>query len=58
MTNTDNQFNEILIGYSAFDKFEQVYLYNENACVITDKPQSMRKFTKNAYLSPKATSII
>jgi hypothetical protein len=51
MTGTDNQFSEILIGYSAFDKFEQGYLYNENACVITDKPQSMRKFIENAYLS-------
>jgi hypothetical protein len=51
MTRTDNQFGAVLIGYSAFDKFEQAYLYNENACVIMDEPRSMRKFIEDAYLS-------
>ena len=51
MTNTENQFGEVLIGYSALDKFEQAYLYNENACVITDETRSMRKFIEDAYLS-------
>ncbi len=41
--------SEIIIGYSAYDKYEQCYEYVENSCFIADNPGTLRKFTENCW---------
>ncbi len=36
--------NEITIGYSVFETFEECYQYNENACFIADTVQNAQRF--------------
>ena len=42
--------NAELIGYSAFDRFEQCYAYSEDACYIADSAESLRRFLKGLML--------
>ncbi|MDH3674948.1 MAG: hypothetical protein OES12_05590 [Anaerolineae bacterium] len=51
MRNNDLEFDDVMIGYSALDKWEDAYVYNENACVITDDAQSMKNFLTEAWFA-------
>ena len=42
-----------IIGYSAYDPFEECYEYNENECYVADSPESLEKFIVNAMLRVK-----
>ena len=36
-----------IIGYSAYDKYEQCYEYVEDSCFIAGGPETLREFTEN-----------
>jgi len=40
----DNEFENILIGYSGFVLFDQCYEYNENACYLAESKESAIQF--------------
>ncbi len=39
-----------LVGYSALDRLEECYEYNENACYVADSLESLRRFLDSAML--------
>lgn len=45
----DRQESETIVGYSVFEKFEECYQYNEDACFIADSRRSAETFLKNGY---------
>jgi len=45
----DHREQETLIGYSVFEKFEECYQLNENACFIADSQAGAQTFLKNGY---------
>lgn len=38
-----------MLGYSVFEKSEECYQYNENACFIADTKDSADEFLQNGY---------
>ena len=44
--------NELVIGYSGFEEFEQGFAYNENACFIGDTEATADHFMQDASLGP------
>lgn len=44
---------DIVIGYSAFELFEECYEYDESACRVSDSPESLKNYLKNALLPLK-----
>jgi hypothetical protein len=40
-----------LIGYSAFDLLEECYEYDENACHVSDSPESLKNYLRHAGFS-------
>jgi hypothetical protein len=40
-----------LIGYSAFDLWEECYEYDENACHVSDSPESLKSYLRDAGFS-------
>ena len=48
--NTSQQIADQLVGYSAFELFEECYEYNEDECFVADSPESLRNFLHNAML--------
>jgi hypothetical protein len=45
----DRKESQTVLGYSVFEKFEECYQYNENACFIADTKDSAQTFLKNGY---------
>lgn len=45
----DRKESETIVGYSVFEKFEECYQRNENACYIADSERSAVSFLKNGY---------
>lgn len=46
-----------IIGYSAFELWEQCYEYSENACYIADSQESLKKFLEGAMFDIKGYRI-
>jgi len=44
---------DTVIGYSVFEKFEECYQYNENACFVADSQASAQAFLENGFDDPK-----
>ena len=44
--------NELVIGYSGFDVFEECFEYNENACFIAGTEAAADCFMRDASLGP------
>ena len=40
---------ETVVGFSVFEKSEDCYQYNENACFIADSRENAANFLKNGY---------
>ncbi len=53
MASPNNKFDTVFIGYSALVKFEQAYVYSENACFIADEPQSAIKYAEDCFFSAR-----
>ena len=45
----DRKESETVVGFGIFEKFEECYQYNENACYIADTRASAETFLKNGY---------
>ena len=45
----DRHESETVVGFSVFEKFEECYQYNENACFIADSQENAETFLKNGY---------
>jgi hypothetical protein len=41
--------SQTVLGYSVFEKFEECYQYNENACFIADTKDSANQFLEDGY---------
>lgn len=39
-----------VIGFSGFDLLEECYVYNENACHISDSPEAAESFMENSFM--------
>lgn len=46
-----------LIGYSALDLLEECYEYDENACHVSDSPESLKSYLRHAGLPLKGYRI-
>ena len=44
--------NELIIGYSGFEEFEECFAYNENACFIAGTEAAADRFMRDASLGP------
>jgi hypothetical protein len=42
---------DCLIGYSALDLLEECYEYDENACHVSDSPESLKRYLRHAGFS-------
>ena len=51
--NTTNDPSDLIIGYSAFEFSEECYEYNENACYVADRPETLKQFLINAMFNVK-----
>ena len=45
----DHEQQATVVGYSVFEKFEECYQYNENACFIADSQSTAQTFLNNGY---------
>ncbi len=45
----DRHESDTVVGFSVFEKFEECYQYNENACFIADSLESAETFLINGY---------
>lgn len=43
--------NKIVIGYSGFNRLEECYEYNEDACFIADNKDTLKDFLDNCFTS-------
>ncbi len=44
-----HQESETVVGFSVFEKFEECYQYNEDACFIADSKKDAEAFLRNGY---------
>jgi len=45
----DYRDSETVLGYAVFDRFEECYEYNENACMIADSQESGRAVMERSF---------